>query len=130
MKLFLLFLLPFTLTSQTYICDSIYLVTTHIKDGPYDKYVDARAVSAVFIINEESKVIVRNIDCNVVIYYNAYTFHQTIDNKPYTYYQSDNDENGQHVIFMDPYLNSIKYVDTSNDKYMYLFNVTKVIPKK
>lgn len=130
MKYLILFLLPMTLSSQSYICDSIYFVTRDTPDGPYDKYIDAKAVSATFIINEKEKVIVRNIDCNLVIYYNAYAFHQTIDNKPYIYYQSKNDSNGQHVLFIDPYIDAIKYIDTSNDKYMYLFSVKKVIHKE
>ena len=130
MKYLLFILLPLILTSQSYICDSIFLVTQTVPDGPYDQYINVKDVNATFMVNEKQNIIVRSIDCNLIIYYNVSTFKQTIEDKPYTYYQSPNDTKGQHIIFLDPYLNMIKYIDTSNDKYMYLFTVKKVILKE
>jgi len=127
MKYLLFLLLPLTLTSQSYICDSVFLVTKNASTGDYDRYVDAKAVSCTFMINEKQNIIVRSIDCNIVIYYNVYKFTQPLDDKPYIYYQSENDSKGQDVIFLDPYLNMIKYIDTNNDNKMYLFTVKKVI---
>lgn len=128
--LLLLFLLPLTLTSQSYICDSVFLLAKDTFDGSYNRYIDAKAVSAIFMVNEQQNLIVRSIDCNLVIYYNAYPFYQTIDNKPYIYYQSANDSDGQNVLFIDPYKATIKYIDTSNDIYMYIFSVKKIIYKE
>lgn len=130
MKYLLFLLLPLILTSQSYICDSVFLVTKNESTGDYDRYVDAKAVSCTFMINEKQNIIVRSIDCNIVIYYNVYKFTQPLDDKPYIYYQSENDSKGQDVIFMDPYLNLIKYIDTNNDTSMYLFTVKKVILKE
>lgn len=126
MKYLLFLLLPLTLTSQSYICDSVFLVAKNESTGDYDRYVDAKAISCTFMVNEKQNIIVRSIDCNIVIYYNVYKFTQPLDDKPYTYYQSENDSKGQDVI-LDPYLNMIKYIDTNNDNKMYLFTVKKVI---
>jgi len=130
MKYILFLLLPIILTSQTYICDSMFLVTRDTSEGPYNRFVEAKAITSQFIIDEKAKVIIRKINDNFVIYYNAYQFTQTIDNKLYIYYQSKKDNNSDDIIFIDPYLNAIKYCNTVDDKYMYFFSVKKIIYKE
>lgn len=52
MKYLLFLLLPLTLTSQSYICDSVFLVAKNESTGDYDRYVDAKAISCTFMVNE------------------------------------------------------------------------------